>query len=1240
MSHRPDFLPHSGTTFARRRATVVTRRVRHFGSGTLFLILIAATLLSAPAPEARAGLVAYYKLDGSVADETGRHPGTLFGTTNFVAGRAGQALNFSLNAQSQPTYMDLASPGLLDFGKDFSVSLWLKTTSTSQRVFLSKAATNIWSYPGKQFMTSGQQLLADCYGVGSQSGNFTTNGVNISDGQWHHVVLTYTASISPYWTWYADGYRRDSYGRDFTVAADDPSHRLRLGWRENGSSVYFLGQMDEVQIYDRGLTPDDVAFLFQNPGHTVTNAPAQVPLPTLFPRAAAPPSQTISTINVEGMPKPDLFMLLTLQGCANRTQPAIFLIGRGIVEMQSNLSSQFWLDRMTDFTKTNFADAYSLIRAFTNRVNGCVLFDPTVFNATSDDHLARINLVTMLCGKHQAVALTTAQAATLAGLGVNLPILADARTLPTSWAAIYSYALTNFGPSANTRVLHHLGGKNGTNFCMLNVDYLVAQKIFSFNFAVTTPNPTTIENQILALTPPNTPVIGVWGLDYGLNEHGYVSRVTASGKFLVVTYESANLSFTTGLPQAPIPIQKSRALTLDTNKVYVAFSETDGDNLSFVDRIFPLWMNVTNRVAYPLGWEVCVTLNELNPVAAEWFYRNIGTTFVAPVAGVGYAWNAGASPGYSMPAAAHLGAFLQLSDTYMASMRQSFVRTIWTDYESALPFGALTQATGIHIGYTGSGVPVSGVQSASFISRGKAFFRGYDFAKDMTNIAQYAGSAPAFFSVGCQYVPVSAIVSAADALPSRFMVVSPDELAALCRQHRSADVALSQEITGAEFGPLDARELLYLYELRGASTNTLFSGTRYADYTNSWTYQFNLKEGTSEASSDLTVYNHYTISASSNGIHWETVAQASSDVHDGGNLSTISLDLSRFLLGPGNNVYLRFADASPASPWGAGLTHLTLRTTQTLPPTQKVGEWPANEGSGTAMANISGTATNWDMLLQGDPNLWGYWQSGAYAFAGGNNIATTALTSARAWPSGFTLTLKADFNLTGNLHDLGSVFTGGAVFGAGYFIPGGNSLGYNPGAFYAIVDAAIPSAPKIEFNVSGIAPGAWSHPLPLSVTSASLNGGWNTAEWVVENRSGSNSMFLQMKLNGTNVGGGFQIPGGYLRDFSEYANYSGTKFYIGAAADQSYRAFQGSLRNVSLVASVPTPHLDLSISNGNSSLTITGTTGVSYRIDTTETLGGDWQERTNISLRVSPSQWVDTQTSGVSRRFYRAVATE
>ena len=266
-----------------------------------------------------------------------------------------------------------------------------------------------------------------------------------------------------------------------------------------------------------------------------------------------------------------------------------------------------------------------------------------------------------------------------------------------------------------------------------------------------------------------------------------------------------------------------------------------------------------------------------------------------------------------------------------------------------------------------------------------------------------------------------------------------------------------------------------------------------------------------------------------------------------------------------------------------------------------VGQWPVNEGSGATLHNNSPNTSNWGMTLQGNTGLWNYWQPGAYAFAQGNNNAQTALTTASAWTSGNNLILQADFNVCGNLHDSGTVFAGGGIFGGGYSISGGNGSLYNSYAFYALVNTANPAAPYLEFDVAGL--GQWSQTLPTSVCNPAVNGGWNTAQWVIINNPVANGMTVQFRLNGAALGAPQVFTGNYMKDFASQSGYLGTRFYIGEAAYNNYLSFQGSIRNVSLTA-IPQPSAIVDGASGAPALTVGNNNASSTFAGVIENSGG------------------------------------
>jgi hypothetical protein len=85
----------------------------------------------------------------------------------------------------------------------------------------------------------------------------------VSDGGWHHVAVTVqeNATISyPDVILYLDGTddTRPTINTDPVfdlTAAED----VRIGSRPAGNDRFFMGQIDDVRIYDRALSPEEIA---------------------------------------------------------------------------------------------------------------------------------------------------------------------------------------------------------------------------------------------------------------------------------------------------------------------------------------------------------------------------------------------------------------------------------------------------------------------------------------------------------------------------------------------------------------------------------------------------------------------------------------------------------------------------------------------------------------------------------------------------------------------------------------------------------------------------------------------------------------------------------------------------------------------------------------------------------------------------------------------------------------------
>jgi len=205
-----------------------------------------------------ANLTVYLPLDGNSQDASGnnRH-GTVVSAPQFVPGAKGQALQFD-GADDYVNIDGFKGITAIDgVQQPFSISNWFRLTETTgDHEMVTWGAS-----PGTQRLTwrVHEGRLRTEHGSGNLRGNTYVN-----DGEWHFGALTVTegANLRPDVTkLYVDGLE------DTTFSGSDNAYNLQadadvcIGCRADNKSRFFPGSIDEVRIYDRALSPGEIAGL-------------------------------------------------------------------------------------------------------------------------------------------------------------------------------------------------------------------------------------------------------------------------------------------------------------------------------------------------------------------------------------------------------------------------------------------------------------------------------------------------------------------------------------------------------------------------------------------------------------------------------------------------------------------------------------------------------------------------------------------------------------------------------------------------------------------------------------------------------------------------------------------------------------------------------------------------------------------------------------------------------------------
>jgi hypothetical protein len=219
------------------------------------------------------GLVAHFPFNGNAMDESGNgNDGTVSGSSPVPDrfGAAGRAYSFD----GIDDYIRVSGSSDFDLSA-LTVSVWIRADdfmSAKSKVVLS-TLINTFADGGFQIHNSAGNVSFSYRTVTGGSFSVTTSQVftPADDGTWHHVAGTYdydgTNSIVHV---YVDGLPRTSDVRATTLIAYDLQDLL-IGLNYDSTAVggslerEFEGSIDEIRIYDRVLSSNEVWQLF---GHS------------------------------------------------------------------------------------------------------------------------------------------------------------------------------------------------------------------------------------------------------------------------------------------------------------------------------------------------------------------------------------------------------------------------------------------------------------------------------------------------------------------------------------------------------------------------------------------------------------------------------------------------------------------------------------------------------------------------------------------------------------------------------------------------------------------------------------------------------------------------------------------------------------------------------------------------------------------------------------------------------------
>ncbi|MFA5260171.1 MAG: LamG-like jellyroll fold domain-containing protein [Candidatus Omnitrophota bacterium] len=224
------------------------------------------------------GLVSYWAADGNALDSFGSNDGTLENGVVYEEGKFGEGFSFN-GVSSHVLIPDSADLDL----NSFSLEAWIKIPAIKPdyQTVISKSG-GVWGNGTRNYgIFVNQAVLWEMSTPGALHTSFTSSpsinhGVQgttvVTDGQFHHVVSTFDPGVGL--RLFVDGIEETTPISIYTNGAgetpqiiDDP---VAIGYclmPGDDSYAPMDGLIDEVRIYNRALTPEEVLARYQYTGN-------------------------------------------------------------------------------------------------------------------------------------------------------------------------------------------------------------------------------------------------------------------------------------------------------------------------------------------------------------------------------------------------------------------------------------------------------------------------------------------------------------------------------------------------------------------------------------------------------------------------------------------------------------------------------------------------------------------------------------------------------------------------------------------------------------------------------------------------------------------------------------------------------------------------------------------------------------------------------------------------------------
>ena len=206
--------------------------------------------------------IAYWSFDNDMTDATGNNNGNCTDTKcpELVMGQVVNAYEFD----GSYDFIEVEDSPSLDITDAITISAWIKTKTSNGKIVDKIRYTGTTNKAGYRLQLLSSRVLS--FGIANVDWASVEDTKIITDDKWHHAVGVYDGSEVAL---YVDGSLVDTNTNlPSTIGTNDLKLKIAVA---SDSATYFKGRIDEVIIYNRALSSNEIKDIYdiQSEGKTI-----------------------------------------------------------------------------------------------------------------------------------------------------------------------------------------------------------------------------------------------------------------------------------------------------------------------------------------------------------------------------------------------------------------------------------------------------------------------------------------------------------------------------------------------------------------------------------------------------------------------------------------------------------------------------------------------------------------------------------------------------------------------------------------------------------------------------------------------------------------------------------------------------------------------------------------------------------------------------------------------------------